>query len=341
MLNENYTVSKSKTLIESKFPTWDAGTIDIFDTYLSRINPMDPESSEVVFTKAEYEKMIGVGKLRPEQLNKYVCQFQKNTVSIELKDEKGKKRGWRNYCLFDKSEVSKNELGEWEVKLRCQPELKQLFFDLKKDGFQAYRLKYTLNLTHKATKLLYFLLLDHRYGDWEWTVDLPELRERLGIDEKKYESFKEFNKFILKKSEEEINAKTDIKFSYEKIMRGRLTRAVKFKIEKPELEDPDVLPGQRNIYDYPEVIPDEEPNEENPAMKMYKFWSGACDDEFNVNQIKELSLLAKPHLEFTMLPEEHERMMFDYLRKKYVSLDNRNVKKSRYGMMKFIVENDC
>lgn len=234
MLSDNYQVSKSKALIEAKFPTWETATINIFDTYLSRINPLDPKSSEVTFTKAEYEALLGVKELRISTLNKCITEFMRNTVSIEIKDENGNPRGWENYALFDKTSLIKNDYGEWDITLRCNPELKEVFFELKKNGYQKYRLKHTLSLTSKASKLLYFNLLDHRYGNYEWIVTLKELREKLGVGEKKYEKFKDFNKYILKKAEEEINEKTDIKFTYEKITKGKLTRAIKFKIEKNE-----------------------------------------------------------------------------------------------------------
>lgn len=331
MLNENNIVSKSKQLIESKFPDWDAATLNVFDTYLSRINPLEPSSSEVVFTKREYEELLGVKEMRPEQLNKCIRRFMGNTVSIPLP-----RGGWDNYCLFDRARFEKNDAGEWEVKLRCHPDLKTLFFELKESGYQKFKLKYTLKLKYKASKLLYYLLKDNQYKG-VWIVELPELRERLGATKKTYESFKDFNKFILKRAEEEINENTDVKFTYEKVMKGRLTRAVKFMIEQSE--DSDVLPGQMNVFDYPELIPDSEPAD--PMKETYDFWSGACNDEFNHDQIRELALLAKPHIDFTFDRDENDRFIYNYLRLKYASLANKKIDKSRYGYMKFIVENDC
>lgn len=333
MLNENNIVAKSKQLIESKFPGWDASTLNVFDTYLSRINPLEPSSSEVIFTKKEYEELIGVKEMRPEQLNKCIRKFMGNTVAIPT--ERG---GWRNYCLFDRVWFDKNDAGEWEVQLRCHPELKHLFFELKESGYQKYKLKYSLNLKYKASKLLYYLLKDNQYRG-VWVVEVSELRERLGATDKSYEKFKEFNRTVLQKAEKEINQNTDIKFTYEKVMKGRLTRAVKFIIEQPK--ESDVPPGQMNVFDYPELVPDSEPAD--PMKETYDFWSGACDDEFNTSQIKELSLLASSHIDFAFSRDERDRLVYDYLRKKYVSLNAKpqGEIKSRYGYMKFIVENDC
>lgn len=80
MLSKDNTVSRSRQLIDSKFPTWDVSTLNVFDTYLSRINPLDPQSSEVVFTKREYELLLGVSEMRPEQLNKSIRKFIEDTA---------------------------------------------------------------------------------------------------------------------------------------------------------------------------------------------------------------------------------------------------------------------
>lgn len=230
MLNPENTVTKSKQLIQSKFPSWDAATLAVFDTYLSRINPKNPDSSEVIFTKKEYEDLIGVKEMRPSQLNKCIRNFMSNTV--EIPTERG---GWENYCLFDKTKFDKNEAGEWEITLRCHPELKDLFFELKSRGYQKYKLKYSLALKRKHSKLLYFLIKDNVYKG-EWRVDLRELRELLGATEKSYEKFKEFNRTVLQKSVEEINESTDMTVDYKKITKGKLTKGVTFRIQQKQDE---------------------------------------------------------------------------------------------------------
>lgn len=364
MLKEELVVSKSKTLIEATFPTWEAATIDVFDTYLSRINPMDPNSSEVVFTKAEYEKLLGIKEIRVETLNKSLTEFMRNTVSIESFDAAGNSLGWDNYCLFEKTSLKKNELGEWEVSLRCNSELKTAFFELKERGYQKYQLKDTLSLTHKATKLLYFILLDHRYGNYEWTVELPELRTKLGIGKKKYESFKDFNKYILKKAKEEINEKTSLKFTYEPIKRGRLTRAIKFKILKNQLGK-DVLEnveyevvrvekqieGQMNIYnDFPDAVPVVPKwHQSIPGgisereIKVMEMYAECCAFEFTWEEMVVIVNLIPPAVEFRqnhMGIDDISLNKADYLSDKYAVLNAKKDVKSRYGMMCSIVEND-
>lgn len=248
MLDENAIVEKSKQLIWSKYPTWSAGELAVFDTYLSRINARKYETARVVFTKSEYEQLMGLKEVRPEQLNKYIKNFMGNVITMKTE------RGWVHYPLFEEAEFEKNENGEWEVTLQCHNKLKEVFFNLAESGYQSYRLRYTLNLKSKYSKLLYCLLKDNVWKK-TWEVDLKELRDLLGATEKTYEAFKDFNKFVLKKAEEEINACTDLHVRYEKVMKGRTTKAVRFFISPI---DEDELPGQENLFDYVKNLPEAE-----------------------------------------------------------------------------------
>lgn len=251
MLDENAIVEKSKQLIWSKYPTWSAGELAVFDTYLSRINARMPESARVVFTKREYEQLMGLKEVRPEQLNKYIKHFMGNVLSMKTE------RGWAHYPLFEEAEFEKNEAGEWEVTLQCHNKLQDLFFNLAESGYQTYRLRYTLNLKSKYSKLLYCLLKDNA---WKvtWEADLNELRELLGATDQYYDSFKEFNRKILKKAEEEINACTDLQVYSEKVTQGRRTKAVRFFITPI---DEDEIPGQTNMFNYAKSLPKaEEPS---------------------------------------------------------------------------------
>ena len=339
MLDENTLVEKSKQFIWAKYKGWSARELAIFDTYLSRINARNPESAEVVFTKREYEELMGLKEVRPEQLNRYVKNFIQNAVSLKTE------RGWKNRPLFSGADFEKNDNGEWEVRLRCHPDLEDAFFALADSGYQRYYLKYTLSLKSKYSKLLYCLLKDNLFRK-EWQVELKELRELLGATSKTYESFKDFNKFVLQKTEEEINANTDIIFTYEKITKGRLTKAIKFKIKNKETVENEQINGQMEIYDFPEYCPDSDltADQEHNAVLEGKFtlWSEACGNEFNRSQLEELALLAEEHVEYDPADAgRHDLDIYHYLLRKYKSLQNKKDVKSRFGYMKYLVENNA
>ena len=333
MLDPNLTVEKSKKLIWSKYSKWSAGELAVFDTYLSRINARDPESAEVVFTKREYEELLGLSKIRPEQLSKYIRNFVSN--SVEIKTD----RGWRYYALFDRAVFEKNQdTGEWQITLRCHPDLQDAFFALSEAGYQAYRLKYTLDMKSKYSKVLYGMLKDQEWRG-EWKVELRELRDLIGAVEPSWEAFKEFNRRILKVAQEEINTYTDIEFEYEKVTKGRLTKAIIFKIKKKQTSEEDIIDGQMGIDDFIDEPAAATEQEEitDPHVKLLMFLSEACNNEFTLSQMEELLDLAKDHAEPSIFIEEYHRNLFDYLQRKYRALQNKKGVNSRFGYMKFLV----
>ena len=162
---------------------------------------------------------MGLKEVRPEQLNRYVKNFIQNAVSLKTGERFNKNRP-----LFSGADFEKNDNGEWEVRLRCHPDLEDAFFALADSRVSTNHLN--IQFKSKYSKLLYCLLKYNLFRK-EWQVELKELRELLGATSKTYESFKDFNKFVLQKTEEEINANTDIIFTYEKITKGRLTKGYK------------------------------------------------------------------------------------------------------------------
>lgn len=343
-MTENSLISKSRPLLNMRNSGYTLGEFKLLDLYLARINPLDPKTSRVTVSKKEYCKLMEIdsGKVRSEQLKKYTAHFLGNVVTLDRPDGK---RGYIQKVLFTTAEY--DEDAE-EIVLECNPEplIFNTFFNVKNIGYVRYILKNTLNFKSAYSYKL-FTLAKSKLPAREFQVELPELREKLGAHtQKRYESFKYFNQEVLSVAVEEINNNTDTFLEFTKVTKGRLTKAIRFKAtpqqmpgERPEEE----IPGQMNVYDYPEFIPDESEIDEDPARRRYALWSDACNDEFNQAQIEELSLLANAHVEYVLgEPERHELNVFHYLRLKYKALNAKNQSeiKSRYGYMKWLVEND-
>lgn len=342
MLNEDHLVSKSRSLLEMKNSGYNVGELKILDTYLSRINPLDPSTSKVAFSKAEYCELMGIdsGKVRAKQLEKYTSHFLGNVVTMPRPDGK---KGYVQKVLFTTAEYdAEDEI----ITLECNTDdlIFNTFFNIENIGYVKYILKNTIHFSSRYSFKLY-MLLKSKLPTHEFQMDLKELKEQLEANANRYESFKFFNSDVLKKAQEEINEKTDTYVEYEKITKRRLTVAVKFKFRLKSVEKG--CEGQEEFFDpaswdayVDECKTASAPDKNDPMASKYEFWSGACDGEFNTEQIKELSVLAADHIEFTLNPDERDMMIYDYLRRKYVSLANRKITKSRYGMMKFIVSND-
>lgn len=331
LINENHPISKSRPLLAMRNSGYTLGEFKILDIYLSRINPLDPKTAAVKITKAEYCRALGIdsGKVRTEQLKKYTAHFLGNVVTLDRPDGK---KGYVQKVLFTTAEYDEDNE---EIVLQCNPEplIFNTFFNVQNVGYVRYILKNTLHLKSLYSYKLY-LFIKSKLPATEFQVDLVELREKMGATAQKHESFKYFNRDALSVAVEEINANTDTYVEWEKITKGRITKGIRFKIAERVLQD-DVMDGQMDIDDF--ISPSPEEPADDPQTRFLVFLSEACDGEFNLNQIQELLDLAKDHVERSMAVEQYQMDMYDYLRRKYLSLANKKGVNSKFGYMKFLV----
>lgn len=222
MLKDSYNVEKSKALVWAQFTNYGAGELKILDTYLSRINARDSNSSCVKFTKKEYAELMGLdADVRTSQLKTYTRSLLSNVVTMDLPG-----KGYVQYPLFSEARCEYNEeLNQTVIEIDCNPKLKQAFFDLAEDGYVLYKLKNIISLKSQYSMRLYPMLKDRPFG---WTVEISELRKKLGATSSTYDEFKRFNDLVLKKAIIEINENTDIFVSIEKIKKGRTIHAIRF-----------------------------------------------------------------------------------------------------------------
>lgn len=231
-------VEKSYPLLMMKQVPFSLGELKILDTYLSRINARNVESRTVSFSKAEYESLMGIERMRPERLAKYVDSMMGKIVTLP------EGNGWRKYVLFTSSRCYKREDNdEWWIDITCSPEAKKFFFNIEGIGYLKYQLKNTLSLKSVNSLLLYWYLRANVFRG-KWSVDITELRESVFrcLDEC-YKDFKYFRRDILEKSLNDINEKTDLSFSFSVERKNRRAEKICFEILR------DDSPLQAVIYD--------------------------------------------------------------------------------------------
>ena len=199
MLDEKYIVEKSKALVWAQFQDYSPGELKILDTYLSRIDARNPDSSLVTFTKKEYADLMGLDSdIRTEQLKTYTGGLLSNVVTIDLPE-----RGYVQYPLFSEAKCYLDDKsGQVTIEVDCNPKLKTAFFDIAKNGYVRYQLKNIIALRSQYSVRLYPKLKDRPFG---WTVSIEELRKILGATASSYDLFKDFNKHVLQKAIKEIN----------------------------------------------------------------------------------------------------------------------------------------
>lgn len=351
-LEETHIVEKSRPLMLMRDVPFNLGEFKVLDTYLSRINARDPSACAVRFSKDEYEDLMGIERMHPKRLNKYVGAMHGKYVTVPDETARG---GWRNYSLFDESAFEQDENGQWWVELCCTQKAKDLFFNIDKIGYVRYQLKNILPLTSKYSILLYLYLLDNRFR-YQWTISIDELKNSvLRATEPMYDEFKYLNQRILKKSLIEVNEKTDLHFEHQLIRTGKRVTGIQFTLikDKTALPAGAVDPSQMTIDD---VLSEEDKEYELDILrdKRGEICSGFEDEifaEFTDEQLTELRSLAWNMVD----PDEVERekhilgdmvmakgfVVAGYIRQKILMCNAKGKEvKSRYGYIKGAVADD-
>lgn len=248
----------------------------ILDTYLSRIDSHKPDKRQIVLEKGEIENALGVKKINNQDLKTRLKHLMGNVVEIP---DKSTKKGFRLVTIFEEAEAEQDSNGLWQVKLECTQKAMKYFFNIENLGYLRYKLRCITSLTSRYTYIMFIYLEANRFRK-SWEVDLGELKHILACDtEETYKEFKRFNDLVLKKVYKELHEKTECKYTYEPIKKGRSVVAVRFTVETlPKLTFEDVDPNQYTIFDVQEEL-------ENTEREYF------CDEEFNDFTDEQLDVL--------------------------------------------------
>jgi len=122
------------------------------------------------------------------------------------------------------------------ITVKIHPDLIPYLVDIK-EKFTSFRLDNILHLNSSHAIKIYQILAQYAFNG-KMIVSLEELRSILGILElKAYNSYGAIKRRILEISKREINEKTDLIISYEKIKTGRKVTSIKFKIIKKQTQE--------------------------------------------------------------------------------------------------------
>jgi hypothetical protein len=340
VLDEKYIVEKSKALVWAQFQDYSSGELKILDTYLSRINPREPDSSLVTFTKKEYAELMGLdADIRTEQLKTYTGGLLSNVVTIDLPD-----KGYVQYPLFSEAKCYLDEKsGQVTIEVDCNHKLKTAFFDLAKNGYVRYQLKNIISLRSQYSVRLYPKLKDRPFG---WTVSVEELRQILGATAASYDVFKDFNKHVLQKAVKEINEITDIDVTTENIRKGRSVVSIKFTVkEKKQIlldkEQAALFVDEEEEQITLDGVTEAEPSPIDNPDDPLALCASALPAEFTREQVELLRGLALDHLPFTVASmAEKELWLFEYLQKKTMLMRASHGVQSPFGWLRQAVAED-
>ena len=203
----------------------------LFDLYLGKINSHDVSTQTVIIPKDEFEKAMGTTRLHSDLLDQ---RLQKMIRRIDI-DDGGQYP--RHVALFQQAYLNMNT-SPYQIELECSNKILDLIFNIEKIGYFKYKLRNILRIESLYSYLLFNYLEYNRQKRKQsvWEVDLDELKEILNCSSPVYDTFKRFNDLILKKCHTELNQKTELKYSYSTIKRGRKVVAIKFDLKPLDIE---------------------------------------------------------------------------------------------------------
>lgn len=245
---DKLTVQKSLPLFSLWRSELTLAEFKILDTYLSRIDSHKPDKRTVVFEKGELEKLLGVKRIRTEELDERLKHLG---TPIKLNDTNSKNKRFTRISLFEKSVAEQDENGLWQVELTASQSAMKYFFNVEHLGYLRYKLRCITSLTSRYTYIMFIWLEANRFRK-SWEVDLEELKIILHCDTEEYaKEFKYFNRDVLKKVHKEMHEKTECRYTYEPVKKGRSVVAIRFTVETlPKLTFEDVDPNQYTLDDW-------------------------------------------------------------------------------------------
>lgn len=348
-LERKYWVQKADPLIAMKSVPFTLGELKILDTYISRINAADDTRRTVIFTKEEYEELMGLSCANPRALQKHIKALLSRVPELYMPDD-----GYISFVLFEKAYYHKDEYGKPIIELTCTETSKDLFFCIGKYHYFKYALENVINLTRKASYLLYLHILTNRFRG-EWELLLEELRDEV-LDCKEQESYQEYKIFkrdVLDPAVKEVNKKTDCHFEYEAIKRGRKVVKIKFLYHSRDEFDTNQLTFDELSTAADEEVPDleelEEKMNEKYGTETLQQLAEACNYEFGKAEMEEIfSILNRINIPPDRNTGDIHWGRVFYLREKFAALNVEDSRKkasgtrikSRYAYFRKMLEKD-
>lgn len=323
--SDKLTVQKSLPLFQLWRSNLSLAEFKIMDTYLSRIDSHKPDKRTVIFEKGELEKALGVKKINNADLKDRLKHLMSSVV--QLPDSS--KKGFRLVTLFEEAEAEQDDSGLWKVKLECTQKAMIYFFNVDNIGYLRYKLRCITALTSRYTYIMFTYLEHNRYRK-SWEISLDELKKLLDCDTvETYKAFKDFNKQILKKTQKELSEKTECRYTYDPIKKGRAVVAVRFTVEPIRSIEP---------VDLPNAAP---PGSDRDAY--ISFLLDAVEQGLNRKQMEVIAAIIATR-DVSAYSDNVDLGRYHYIAKLWAQLkayDSVKPIKNKYAYFKKMVEVDC
>lgn len=332
---ETHLIQKANPLLSLSETDMTLPELKILDVYLDRIDSHNEDNRTVQFEKGAIEDMLGVSRILKPDLEKRL----RHLAQVVKVEDDTKPKGFKLVSLFEEIDAWQDDDGLWQISLTCTNRAREYIFNVDNIGYLRYRLKNVISLTSRYSYILY-LWLEHNRFRRSWEIDLADLKALLRCTGDSYVQFKVFNDRVLKRCQKELLEKTDCRFTYEPVKRGRAVKSVRFTVETlPVLE----VPGQLSMEDMA-AAPDDQ----------IEFLRGACtpigtsEPEFSRAEIEQLFEVLVT-VDDCKLPgnvsmDGIEFQRYHYLSERYAAMNRAHEKKHikhRFAYMLKLVKADA
>lgn len=233
----NDVVIKSNDLVQAKY-TLNLLEQKIIMFAISKMNKNDEKFNIIKIKIKELAEILGTTAIRYSEFRKIANNLMDRKIKFKERENLDVRWLASSEYLGDGSGTIELEFSE-----KLIPYLLQL-----KARFTKYQLRNILYLNEKHSIRIYELLKQYEtIKKREFLID--DLKEILCLNDK-YPAFKDFDKYVIKKSIEEINRETDIIVTYEKIRIGRKIGKLSFSINKKEEDSEFIKLKSAGMYDF-------------------------------------------------------------------------------------------
>lgn len=220
-MDNNYIVKKSNTLI---YASYDLSLQEqkIVLSIASTVSPDDDDFKEYEFKIKDFNDLVEI-----KNKNSYT-ELKQSTKNLMRKPFEIKEEGKTIQVNWFSSITYKD--GEGLIIFKFDSALKPYMLHLK-ELFTSYKLGNVLSLKSKYSIRLYEIMKSYEFRN-EWVIDLEEFKSLVGASEKSYSVYQNVKNKIIIQAQKELAEKTDIRFDFEEIKKGRKVGTLKFKIRK-------------------------------------------------------------------------------------------------------------
>lgn len=228
--------------------------INILLMVISKVRKDDDLDKEYIISIAELTSRMGVSKIIHSRFEEACEQLMKSIITVKNINKTDSNSFLK--VAFASSVLYEKGYAKIEISKKIRP-----YYGYLKERFTEFELNIALGLTGKYAKRFYQLLSEHKnLVSQSFERNIDELKIMLGIINEQtgkdlYKNYSDFERYVLKPSEKEINSKANLKFKYKAVKVGKKVAKLEFSIDYNQALDKTKQISERsggnfNAYEY-------------------------------------------------------------------------------------------